>query len=110
MLKLWILILSTISALTILNGSLNGVVELVYPAVFLFGFFARYGPFVASTIMQANAIEGLENLPEPEHGSFIHGAWLYVKDKEEWAMQVTAVSFIFGLILGRLRVTACVFL
>jgi len=89
-----------IATFTIVNGILIGFVELVYPASFLFGFFVIYGPLIVSSIIQANAIEGLENLPEPRHGSFIHGAWLYVKYREEWAMQLTVISCILGLVLG----------
>jgi hypothetical protein len=66
-------------------------------------FFLIFGVGYIGCSMQASSIPGIENLDEPDlFWSRIYMAWLFVNDREGWALYETLISGFFGFISGSL--------
>lgn len=96
------LILFLIASITVLIVcSVYGLVAITYPLVLTLCFL---GVFLGEDIdasLQASVNPGLENIEEPSFWfSRIYNAWLYVKDREGWALYASFISCILGAIFG----------
>jgi hypothetical protein len=74
-------------------------------------FFLVFGVGYFGCSMQASSTPGIENLGEPDlFWSRIYMAWLFVNDKESWAVYETLISGFLGFISGSLFGLVFIFL
>jgi hypothetical protein len=93
-----------IAALGILLAcSIYGLGILIFLATLTSIFFLFFGAHYFGSSNQAQAIPGIENLNEPDvFWSRIYMAWLFVNDRESWAVDATLISYFFAFVCGSL--------
>jgi len=91
-----------IAAITVLIVCyVYGLVTIIYPLVLTLCFSAIFLAEAIDASFQASVNPGLKNVEESSFWfSRIYNAWLYVKDKEGWALYASFISYILGTLLG----------
>ena len=84
-------------------GFVYGLSATVFPAVFLLFFFVFLFSFAFGASVQEGSNPGLYEMKEPDFWtSAIYNAWLYVTDKESWALHTFLFSYLLTVLLGSL--------
>ena len=80
-----------------------GTGVLVFLATLTSIFFLLFGAMYYGSSSQVQAIPGIEKLDEPDgFRSRIYMAWLFVNDREGWAIYATLYSYFFAFVCGSL--------
>lgn len=78
-----------------------GLGAATYPFMSLLWFFTFFGTLTVRAWIQESANTGIERMSEPDWCfSSIYDAWLYVNDRKSWAVYVSILSVIGGIVLG----------
>jgi len=101
--RIW-LTLFLIAIITVLIVCfIHGSVVIVYPLLLTFCFLGAFLAELVDASFQASVNPGLKNVTESSFWfSRIYNAWLYVNDREGWALYASFISYIIGTILGSL--------
>jgi hypothetical protein len=99
--KIW-LTLFLIAGITVLIVCfVHGLVAIIYPLILTFCFLGVFLCEAFDASFQASVNPGLESVEESSFWfSRIYNAWLYVKDREGWALYASFISYILGAVLG----------
>lgn len=99
--KIWLTLFLIASITVLMVCFVHGLVAIIYPLILTFCFLGVFLCEAFDASFQASVNPGLESV---EKSSFwfsrIYNAWLYVKDREGWALYASFISYILGAVLG----------
>jgi hypothetical protein len=99
--RLFAVLFLVAGVLVLMFNFVYGLIEFFFPLMLLFWFSIAFLGFAIRSSVQADANPGLEKVEKPDYWlSAVYEAWLYVTDREEWALYVCLWSYVFGVLIG----------
>jgi hypothetical protein len=101
--RIWFTLFLIASITVLIVCFIHGSVAIVCPLVLTFCFLSAFLVELVDASFQASVNPGLKNVTESSFWfSRIYNAWLYVNDREGWALYASFISYIIGAIFGSL--------
>jgi hypothetical protein len=99
--KIWLTLFLIASITVLIVCFVYGLVAIIYPLILTFCFLGAFLCEACDASFQASVNPGLKNVEESSFWfSRIYNAWLYVKDREGWALYASFISYILGTVFG----------